>query len=93
MKHLDNNTTPPNVLLEDEKLIIFGWIETILGFPKDADPTKYNELTDKIYDLILDGKIEEANWWEYNIIPAVRNEQVEHDVTNRLATLEKLRKA
>jgi hypothetical protein len=36
---------------EDEKLLIFGWITTVLGLPKNADPTNYNKLTDKIYEL------------------------------------------
>lgn len=36
----------------DEKLIIFGWIMTVFGLPENGDPTKYNELTDKLYDLL-----------------------------------------
>lgn len=37
---------------EDTKLIIFGWIVTILGVPEKGDPTKYNELTDRLYALL-----------------------------------------
>lgn len=37
---------------DDFKLLIFGWIVTILGIPENADPTKYNELTDRLYDLL-----------------------------------------
>jgi len=36
---------------EDTKLLIFGWITTILGIPKDANPDNYNELTDRLYEL------------------------------------------
>lgn len=35
----------------DFKLVIFGWIETIIGFPKGGNPDKYNELTDKLYEF------------------------------------------
>lgn len=38
---------------EDFKLVIFGWIVTVLGIPKEGKPDKYNELTDKIYDLVI----------------------------------------
>ncbi len=31
--------------------------------------------------------LEEAEWWEYNIIPAVRNKQVDRDVEKRLKSL------
>jgi hypothetical protein len=45
-------TTLDNSLREEDfKLIIFGWITTVLGIPEKADPTKYNELTDRLYDL------------------------------------------
>jgi len=37
---------------EDFKLIIFSWITTVLGVPEKGDPTKYNELTDKLYEII-----------------------------------------
>lgn len=43
--------TPRDKEQEDYKLVIFGWIVTILGIPKDADPTKYNELADRLYEL------------------------------------------
>lgn len=36
---------------EDKKLVYLGWIELILGIPKDLDATKYNELADKFYEL------------------------------------------
>src|ERR1039458_6055792 len=36
---------------EDFKLIIFSWMATVLGIPEKGDPTKYNELTDRLYDL------------------------------------------
>jgi hypothetical protein len=32
-------------------------------------------------------RLDEAKYWEYNIIPAVRSAQVEKDVQKRLATL------
>lgn len=37
---------------EDEKLVIFGWIVTILGIPEKANPTQYNQLTDKLYEIM-----------------------------------------
>jgi len=37
---------------EDEKLLIFGWITTILDLPKDGNPDKYNELTDRLHELL-----------------------------------------
>lgn len=43
--------------IEDEKLVIFGWITTVLGLPDKADPTKYNELTDKLYQLFEQEKL------------------------------------
>jgi|ERR1039458_7435741 hypothetical protein len=64
---------------EDFKLIIFGWITTVLGIPEKADPTKYNELTDRLYDLFtkeLSTRVAEAqkiqakttgNWIEDHI--------------------------
>lgn len=45
-------TQPTNSSEEDEKLLIFGWICAVFGLPTDTDPTKYNELADKIYDYI-----------------------------------------
>ncbi len=45
--------------IEQEKLIIFGWITTILGIPPKGDPTKYNELTDKLQSLILKARLDE----------------------------------
>lgn len=41
---------------EDLKLLIFGWIETVLGTPKDLNPDQYNRLTDKLYDLFASQK-------------------------------------
>lgn len=40
----------PTQTPEDEKLILFGWVTTVLGLP--TDPTKYNELADKLYEYI-----------------------------------------
>lgn len=33
------------------ELIIFGWIIQIFGVTEKADPTKYNELTTRLYEL------------------------------------------
>lgn len=41
--------TPP--VPADFKLIVFGWITTILGLPKDGNPDQYNELTDRLVEV------------------------------------------
>lgn len=38
--------------VEDEKLIMFSWIVHFLGIPKDANPTEYNKLVDKLYEFM-----------------------------------------
>lgn len=54
-------------------------------------PQNEDEATQAILDLMEqtcnEARIEEAKWWEYNIIPAVRNKQVAHDVDKRLKQL------
>lgn len=54
-------SSPSNNLKEEEKLVIFGWIVTILGIPTLADHTKYNELTDTLYKLAQDWRKKERN--------------------------------
>jgi hypothetical protein len=44
-----DNQTPESG--EQDKLLIFGWITTVLGLPENGDPTQYNKLTDKLYEL------------------------------------------
>lgn len=67
--------TPIDTSQDDFKLVIFGWITTVLGIPKDGDPKEYNELTDRLYDLYtahIKEQVEEARKDELNLM--VRHE-------------------
>ncbi len=56
-------------------------------FNGKIEPKKVEALSKLIEQTCNEARIEEAKWWEYNIIPAVRNKQVEHDVEKRLKQL------
>lgn len=39
--------------IDDEKLVIFGWITTILGIPTKDELAQYNRLTDKMHEMMV----------------------------------------
>lgn len=76
--------TNTNKEIDDEKLIIFGWITTILGIPKDANPDKYNELTDKIYSMLLSARKEEHNWYKSKEVYKINDQEIMPESTVRV---------
>lgn len=83
--------------IEDEKLVIFGWIVTVLGLPENADPTKYNELTDRIFSLINtyvnEARIAEAEYIQKNFVSVAGGycDEISPDaIPNRITELKSL---